>query len=131
MKDLNHFKEKLIEEKNRIETDLKKIANQDQEGDYKAEFEDFGREREDNVSEVENYTVNLDVTESLEKELDKINLALTKIENSTYGQCENCQKEIPLKRLEVYPAAQKCMDCKQIHFWYHFNHNYFSFRPNN
>jgi RNA polymerase-binding protein DksA len=112
MKDLNQFKQKLIEEKNRIEMELKKIASQDSDGDYKAEFEDYGREREDNASEVENYTVNLGLTESLETELEKIKLALKKIENGTYGNCEKCNKEIPKKRLEAYPAAQKCVDCQ-------------------
>jgi RNA polymerase-binding protein DksA len=112
MNNLNQFKQKLIEEKNRIEMELKKIASQDSDGDYKAEFEDYGREREDNASEVENYTVNLGLTESLETELEKIKLALKKIENGTYGNCEKCNKEIPQKRLEAYPAAQKCVDCQ-------------------
>lgn len=109
---LNHFKGKLIEERNQIEMELRKIAQKDSDGDYKAKFEDFGREREDNAGEVENYTANLGVTESLEQELDKVNLALKKIENGTYGKCEKCNQEIPQKRLEVYPAAQKCVECK-------------------
>jgi len=109
---LNSFKDNLIEEKNRIEMELRKIAEKDSDGDYKAKFEDFGREREDNAGEVENYTANLGVTESLEQELEKVNLALKKIENGTYGKCENCNQEIPQKRLEVYPAAQNCVQCK-------------------
>ncbi len=112
LENTNRFKETLIEEKNRIEMELRKIASQDSEGDYKTEFEDYGREREDNASEVENYTASLGVTESLEKELDKITLALKKIENGTYGKCEKCHKDIPLKRLEIYPAAQNCVECK-------------------
>ncbi len=112
MENLNQYKEKLIEEKNRIEMELRKIATQDSDGDYKAEFEDLGRTREDNATEIENYTVNLDLTESLELELEKIKLALKKIENGTYGKCEKCNKEIPQKRLEVYPAAQSCVECQ-------------------
>lgn len=109
---LNQLKEKLTEEKNRIEMELRKIASQDSTGDYKAQFEDYGREREDNASEVENYTANLGITESLEKELEKIILALKKIENGTYGKCEKCQKDIPERRLEVYPAAPYCVECQ-------------------
>ncbi len=112
LENTNRFKEKLIEEKNRIELELRKIASQDSDGDYKAEFEDYGREREDNASEVENYTANLGVTESLEKELDKIILALKKIENGTYGKCEKCEKNIPIKRLEIYPSAPDCVECQ-------------------
>jgi len=112
LENLNSFKEKLLEEKNRIEMELRKIASKDSKGDYKAEFEDYGREREDNATEIENYTANIGVTDSLETELDKIILALKKIENGTYGQCEKCQKPIPAERLEVYPAAQNCVECK-------------------
>ncbi len=112
LKNLDFFKEKLIEEKNRIEMELRKIASQDAEGDYKTEFEDYGREREDNASEVENYTASLGITESLETELEKIVLALKKIENGSYGKCEKCKKDIPIKRLEIYPAAQNCVECQ-------------------
>ena len=112
LENLNYFKEKLIEEKNRIEMELRKIASQDSEGDYKTEFEDYGREREDNASEVENYTASLGITESLETELEKIVLALKKTENGSYGKCEKCQKDIPVKRLEIYPAAQNCVECR-------------------
>jgi len=112
LENLNFFKEKLLKEKVKFENELKKIADKDSEGDYEARFQDLGREREDNASEVENYTVNLEVTESLEKEIDKIDLALKKIESGTYGKCDRCNKKIPTKRLEVYPAAQKCMACK-------------------
>jgi RNA polymerase-binding transcription factor DksA len=106
------LKDKLIEEKNRIEMELRKIASQDSDGDYKAEFEDYGREREDNATEVENYAANIGVTESLEGELERIILALKKQENGTYGKCEKCEKDIPAKRLEVYPAARNCVECK-------------------
>jgi RNA polymerase-binding protein DksA len=112
LENTNRFKETLIEEKNRIEMELRKIASQGADGDYKTEFEDYGREREDNASEVENYTATLGITESLETELDKIILALKKIENGTYGQCEKCGQPIPAKRLGVYPAAQNCVECK-------------------
>ena len=112
MLDTNKFKNKLIEEKNRIEMELRKIANKDSDGDYKTGFEDYGRNQEDNANEVENYTANLGITESLENELEKINKALKKIENDTYGKCEKCGKDIPEKRLEVYPAAEKCVECQ-------------------
>lgn len=109
---IEKLKEKLIEEKNKIEMELRKIANQDSSGDYRAEFEDLGREREDNATEIEHYTANMGVTESLERELEKIIIALKKIENGTYGKCEKCGKAIPEKRLEIYPAAQNCVECQ-------------------
>ena len=39
--------------------------------------------------------------------------ALRKIDDGTYGKCENCGQEIPVERLEAVPAATLCVTCKQ------------------
>jgi DnaK suppressor protein len=44
--------------------------------------------------------------------LTKVEAALTKIEEGIYGQCENCEEEIGIKRLEARPVAELCIDCK-------------------
>lgn len=38
--------------------------------------------------------------------------AFRKLQNKTYGQCEECGQEIDLKRLEVNPLARYCIVCK-------------------
>jgi DnaK suppressor protein len=38
--------------------------------------------------------------------------AFRKLENNTYGICEECGGEISIKRLEVNPLARFCIDCK-------------------
>ncbi len=49
----------------------------------------------------------------LAKELEDIKDALIKIENGTYGICEQCGKEINEERLEAIPTARLCRDCQQ------------------
>jgi len=44
--------------------------------------------------------------------LGKIEMALEKIEDGTYGICESCGEKIGLKRLEARPVAELCIDCK-------------------
>jgi RNA polymerase-binding transcription factor DksA len=39
--------------------------------------------------------------------------ALARIENKTYGQCEDCGAPIGKARLQVFPRATLCMICKQ------------------
>ena len=39
--------------------------------------------------------------------------ALARIENGTYGICENCGNPIGKARLQVFPRATLCMTCKQ------------------
>jgi DnaK suppressor protein len=43
----------------------------------------------------------------------KIKKSLDDIENGTYGICENCEKEISIKRLEARPVARHCIKCKK------------------
>ena len=46
-------------------------------------------------------------------QIGQIDMALTKIDNGTYGICEDCGGEIPLTRLEALPFATQCVDCKR------------------
>ncbi len=39
--------------------------------------------------------------------------ALERIENKTYGRCEECENSIGKARLQVFPRATLCMSCKQ------------------
>jgi DnaK suppressor protein len=45
--------------------------------------------------------------------LKKIDKALKKIEDSTYGTCESCGEEISAKRLEARPVTDLCIRCKE------------------
>ena len=48
--------------------------------------------------------------ESLHKE---IVAALARIEEGSYGQCQNCGSEIPAERLDAVPTTALCVSCKQ------------------
>ncbi len=45
--------------------------------------------------------------------LVKIDEALRKLKEGTYGKCEDCGEEISDKRLKVIPFAIYCIDCKE------------------
>lgn len=46
------------------------------------------------------------------KLLNKIETALKRIDDGTFGICEDCGEEITDKRLEARPVARYCIDCK-------------------
>jgi DnaK suppressor protein len=48
------------------------------------------------------------------KGLDKDNIlnALRKIDDGSYGICEECEEKIPIKRLKAIPDARYCIDCQ-------------------
>jgi DnaK suppressor protein len=43
----------------------------------------------------------------------KIDEALRKLDEGTYGMCEDCGEEISEERLQVIPFAIYCIDCKE------------------
>ncbi len=45
--------------------------------------------------------------------LDKIERALQKIEEGSFGSCEECGEEIAVKRLEARPETTLCIRCKE------------------
>lgn len=49
-----------------------------------------------------------------QKLIKKIDEALARIEEGTYGICESCGNPIGLKRLEARPVTTLCIECKTM-----------------
>jgi len=45
--------------------------------------------------------------------LGKIESALERLANGSFGTCDRCGQEIPLSRLEARPMTTLCLDCKE------------------
>lgn len=110
---LDELKALLLKEKKDLEENLERIAKpvNKEKGDYETSFEEIGADREDNTTEVEEYTDNLPVEITLEKKLQETLDALDRMEKGTYGFCENCKKEIDIERLRANPSARTCIKC--------------------
>ena len=48
------------------------------------------------------------------KLIGKIKEALERIENKTYGLCEECGEDISEARLKARPVTTLCIDCKKL-----------------
>ncbi|UCG38469.1 MAG: RNA polymerase-binding protein DksA [bacterium] len=46
--------------------------------------------------------------------ITKIDRALERIEDGTFGLCDDCGEEIDFKRLEARPVATLCIECKTL-----------------
>jgi DnaK suppressor protein len=49
------------------------------------------------------------------EELQQIEAALRRMDEGTYGICEECGQEIGYKRLEAQPTATRCIACQVQH----------------
>jgi len=106
-KELKHFKE-ILEERRKQVTELVEDTRHQ-----------VGFDREDLPDEVDLATTESGQAMSLmlrDRErvlLRKIEKSLTKIDAGTYGQCENCNDPIEVKRLEARPVTDYCILCKE------------------
>ena len=46
--------------------------------------------------------------------IGRTRLALARIDDETYGACQECHRAIPIERLEVIPHAQLCVTCRAV-----------------
>lgn len=112
---IQKLKKKLFLDKQRLEKALKEIATKDKilRGDYDAKFPEIGKDIEESAFEVGNYDLNLSLEANLEVALVAISKAQDKIEKGTYGICEKCGGKIDFRRLEAFPRARFCIECKK------------------
>ncbi len=60
----------------------------------------------------QNFTMR--IKEREQKLLKKIDEALDRLKNNTYGICERCEEEIPYQRLKARPVTTLCIACKTL-----------------
>ena len=108
-KDLADFRKLLDIEKEKILRHLENLSNSQELPDVNVNAGDSA-----DIAAVEINQANLQKIGKRETYLlKKIELALSKIDDETYGTCESCGEDISPARLKVRPVAQLCIDCKQ------------------
>jgi DnaK suppressor protein len=109
---LSENKEKLLDEQKRLRGILNREDVKDGKGefpgDYKPKYDELGNEDGENASEVENFGNQLGVTLDLEARLKKVEAALVRIGDGSYGKCLEGD-EIEEARLQAEPAAETCI----------------------
>ena len=109
-KHLAFFKKKLLDWK----TDLKRTSN---EAIYNSSLDDNSTSA-DIVDQASSYTeknVELRAINRQIKLISKIDGALKKIQDGTYGFCEETAEPIGLKRLMARPVATLCISAQEKH----------------
>lgn len=120
--DTNHFKELLLEEKKKLEGELKELGvkNATNPKDWEATAEDPGEQLDalkemepdssDMADRIEEYETRAAEEAPIEERFNNVVSALKKIEEGTYGWCdgEGEKHEIEEGRLKANPAATSC-----------------------
>jgi len=56
---------------------------------------------------------NLGLASNEKEVLQKIDLALKKVADKSFGYCIECEKSIPAARLKAIPYAETCLKCQE------------------
>lgn len=106
-KQLEYFRQKLLGwREDLIEESQETINN------LRGEVRDVGDEAERASRETEN-SLELRTRDRYRKLLGKIDQALSRVEDGSYGYCEETGEEIGLARLEARPIATLCLDAQE------------------
>jgi len=105
-------------------TDLKvkaKLLTLQQQLNHRIEAikQDFAKGRSadfaEQTTEKENDEVLMQLQADAETELREVNKALVRLEQGTFGECEQCAEVIPQARLDALPYTSFCVHCAEQH----------------
>jgi DnaK suppressor protein len=104
---LDSFKAILLERKNALLEQANQTVNRGvtKESEHLSDYADIATVESDQ-------TFQLRIRDRERKLLKKIDQALERIDDGTFGLCERCGEEIGEKRLKARPVTTYCIDCK-------------------
>jgi RNA polymerase-binding protein DksA len=114
--DTERFRRALLEERRRVEHALAALRDE-HPGSLDDEVEEIAATNDNHPAETATATLGREIDYTLGEHssevLAQIDAALERIAEGTYGICTSCGREIAPQRLEAYPWASLCIDCKR------------------
>ncbi|NDY96637.1 RNA polymerase-binding protein DksA [Wenzhouxiangella limi] len=104
---LEYFRQMLLKWRSELIEESQETIN-----NLRGEVRDVGDEAERASRETEN-SLELRTRDRYRKLLGKIDQALGRVEDGSYGYCEETGEEIGLARLEARPIATLCLDAQE------------------
>ena len=107
-RDITAFRRLLNERRQELVTEAWRTV--DGMGENREQFPD----PTDRASLEGNRNLMLRIRDRERKLITKIDEALERIEDGSYGKCEECGGEIGIERLRARPVTTLCIDCKSL-----------------
>lgn len=107
--ELEYFKAKLVNWKNEL------LKESDETRNTLSEERSVEADSIDTACNLINQTIELRTKDRVRKLIKKIEEALQRIEDGTYGYCEETGKPIGIRRLEARPVATLCIEAQEQH----------------
>ncbi|KGK86154.1 TraR/DksA C4-type zinc finger protein [Clostridium sp. HMP27] len=133
--ELDYFRKKLEKEKDDVIETLhlmKRNDTIDSNVSFLTELSLYDNHPSDLASEVYDKERGLALKGNEISILNKINDALDRVKDETYGKCQECGKDINEERLEFVPYAEYCVNCQSLnHSGFNVKLNSRAFQPKN
>ena len=112
---LEGFKKKLIKEREKLLADVNHIRKEELDKSQRnaaGELSGYANHMADGGTDTIERQVSLGLISNEESILLKIDEALKRMEDKTYGVCELCKDKISHERLKAVPYATYCIKCR-------------------
>ncbi|MHB9024630.1 MAG: TraR/DksA C4-type zinc finger protein [Armatimonadota bacterium] len=112
---LRAIKKRLLAERERLVEELRDIIERtthSSELEQVTEMSTYDDHPADLASETFEREKDMALEGNIQDLLEKVNVALEKLEDGTYGVCDSCGVEINPNRLEALPWASLCLNCQ-------------------
>ena len=116
-KELERFKKILEEARKKIASDLQHLESDSlnkSQRDASGDLSGYSFHMADMATDNFDREFTLGLASNEQQSLNKIDAALRKIDEGTYGDCEECGKAISQKRLMAMPHACLCIKCQEL-----------------
>jgi RNA polymerase-binding protein DksA len=111
--ELAEFRDALLTRKRVLQGDVKGLENEAmKKGSDGGDLSTLPMHLADLGTDSFEQEMSLGLMESESGELQKVQEALERIADGTFGLCDTCRKKIPKERLKAIPWASLCVSCK-------------------
>lgn len=115
-KELNEFKKVILKRKEEIDDEIKHISDdtlKKSQKDASGDISGYTYHMADVATDNYDREFSLGLASNDRKSLYELNDALKKVEDGTFGICEDCQRLITKIRLKAVPQARLCVKCQE------------------
>jgi len=112
---LKRFRQLLITEREKFLSELKSIVQESSKSprDASGDLSGYTVHMADMAADTYDREMNVHIASSEQEVLYQIDDALKRIDDGTFGICEQCNKAVSLSRLKAVPYASLCIECQR------------------
>ncbi len=106
----------LLTERERVVSEFKSLTQDAAKSprDASGDLSGYAVHMADMATDSHERELSMNVASSEQAVIYQIDDALRRLEDGTYGVCQQCEKAIAMSRLKAVPHATHCVDCQRL-----------------